>query len=49
MHELQSGEAATPQRRSSSERLEELTEMYENGLVDEDGYEQKKEEILDDL
>lgn len=49
MHELQSGEAATPQRRSSSERLEELTDMYENGLVDEDGYEQKKEEILDDL
>lgn len=49
MHDLQGGGSDAETASSPTERLEELTQMHEEGLIDDDEYNDKKEEILEDL
>jgi hypothetical protein len=40
---------AQPNRRSENQRLEELKELREDGLITEEEYDEKRDDILEEL
>ncbi|NEU57935.1 SHOCT domain-containing protein [Halorussus sp. MSC15.2] len=49
MYDLQGGASNTETTPSTTERLAELSQMHDEGLIDDAEYERKKKEMLDDL
>jgi hypothetical protein len=46
---LHAEQNAQPNRRSENQRLEELKELREDGLITEEEYDEKRDDILEEL